>query len=416
MSLVRRLQAASSPIGPNPFQSVNRYPFWSSATQAGKTVTVERALRFDAVWACIRLRSSATWQTPIRIFERLDEDDSQPARGHRVTKLLARPNSEMNRANLLGLASTHLNAQGNSYWGKKFSGVVDADGNDIVSELWPIPADCVRVIREDGEKHFYVRDADTGREYPDPSTSGEIIHFMGFSLDGLVGLSPIGFARETIGAGLAADHFEHVFWRNSGVPPLVLTSEQELTDAARKRMRRDWDRVQRGFRNAWRTAILEAGVKPMPLSLPKIDEQFLATGNHTVQAVCRWFGVWPSMIGAASADTMTYKNLEGEALRFLMFSMSPEWALIEQTLEGDQDLFPMRLGDVEPQFFPKFKRDDFLQVDPLTQAKLDALSTAGRLWELPSEIRKRRNLPPDPRVDDATFNPPGKDPSVGAAG
>jgi HK97 family phage portal protein len=104
---------------------------------------------------------------------------------------------------------------------------------------------------------------------------------MGFSLDGLTGLSPIGQAREAIGAGLAMDHFLNVFWKNSGVPPLVLTSEQELSTAARKRIRRDWDRVQRGFRNAWRTAILEQGVKPTPLSLPLKDAEFIATATRT---------------------------------------------------------------------------------------------------------------------------------------
>jgi phage portal protein BeeE len=82
----------------------------------------------------------------------------------------------------------------------------------------------------------------------------------------------------------------------------VLTSEQELTStAARKRIRRDWDRVQRGFRNAWRTAILEQGVKPTPLSLPLPDAEFIATGDAHVQKICRWFGVWPSMIGASAA-------------------------------------------------------------------------------------------------------------------
>jgi HK97 family phage portal protein len=412
MGLVRRLHAAS-PIGPNPFDSINRYPFWGAQTQAGKTVTVDRALRFDAVWACIRLRAWATWQTPIRVFERVGVDDSQPAARHRMKKLLAKPNPEMVRANLLGLTSMGLNTQGNAYWGKSFTRVL---GQDVVTELWPIPPNFVRVIREGGEKHFYVTDADTGREYPDPFTSAEIVHFMSFSTDGLVGLSPIGYARETIGAGLGMDHFLNVFWRNSSIPPLVLTTDGELSDAARKRMRRDWDRVQRSFRNAWRTAILEQGVKPTPLSLKPADAEFVASGNHTVQKICRWWGVWPSMIGAASADTMTYKNLEGEALRFLMFSMNPEWALIEQTMEGDPDLFELRAGDDEPQFFPKFKRADFLEVDPLTAAKIDALATAGRLWELPSEIRKRRHLAPDPRVDDATFNPPGKDPSVGTAG
>jgi HK97 family phage portal protein len=414
MGLVRRLQAA--PIGPNPFDSINRYPFWAASTQAGKTVTVDRALHFDAVWQCIRLRAWATWQTPLRVYQRLDDDNSQPAKGHRMTKLMFKPNPEMVRANLLGLTSTHLNQHGNAYWGKSFSGVIGPDGNELVDEIWPIPAACVRVKREGGVKVFYVTDADTGREYPEPFTSGEIVHFMGFGNDGLTGLSPIGYARESIGAGLAMDHFLNVFWKNSGVPPLVLTSDQELSDAARKRMRRDWDRVQRGFRNAWRTAILESGVKPVPLSLSLPDAQFVANGAHNVQKICRWFGIWPSMIGATSGDTMTYKNLEGEALRFLMFSMNPEWSLIEDTVSGDPDFFPMRLGDVEPQYFSKFKRDDFLEVDPLTRAKIDDLALAGRASQLPSEVRKREHLPPEPLLDDITYNPPGKPASPGTEG
>lgn len=416
MGLVRRLQAAS-PIGPNPLDSLNRYPFFGAATHSGKTVTVDRALHLDTVWQCIRLRSWATLQTPLRVYERLADDNSQPARGHRMTKLLYRPNPEMVRANLLGLTSSHLNAQGNSYWGKSFSGVISpVDGHELVDELWPIPASCVRVVREGGVKHFYVTDADTGREHPEPFTSREIVHFMGFSMDGLTGLSPIGYARETIGAGLAMDHFLNVFWKNSGVPPLVLLSDQELSDTARKRMRRDWDRVQRGFRNAWRTAILEQGVKPHPLSLSLPDAEFVANGQHSEQKICRWFGIWPSMIGATSGDSMTYKNLEGEALRFLMFSMNPEWSLIEETVSGDPDFFPMRLGDVEPTHFTKFKRDDFLEVDPLTRAKIDDIAVAGRAWEHPSEVRARRHLTPDPRLDDPAYNPPGKPVAGGSAG
>jgi len=415
MGLARRLAAA--PIGPNPFDSYNRYPFWSSATQAGKTVTVDKALRFDAVWQCIRLRAWSTWQTPIRIYERLDEDDSRPARGHRATKLLKKPNPEMVYANLMGLASMQLNSQGNAYWGKSFSNVRDINGNPLINGLWPIPADFVRVVREGGVKHFYVSDADTGYEYPEPFTSDEIIHFMGFSKDGLVGLSPIGYARETIGAGLGMDHFLNILWRNSGVPPIVLTSDHELSEPARKRMRRDWDRVQRGFRNAWRTAILEQGVKVEALSLPLKDAEFILSSDATVQKICRWFGVWPSMVGASTGHDMTYKNLEGEALRHLMFSMNPEWSLIEQTIEGDADLFPVRPGDVEPQFFPKFKRDEFLQVDPLTAAKIDALSLGGRAWQLPSEVRQSRHLPPDEQLDDNAYNPPKSgDPGVGTEG
>jgi hypothetical protein len=102
MGLVRRIQAAAAPIGPNPFDSLIREPFFSARTNAGKTVTVDTALRFDAVWACIRLRANSTCSNmPIRVYERLGDDDYRKARNQRVIKLLRKPNREHNRVERL---------------------------------------------------------------------------------------------------------------------------------------------------------------------------------------------------------------------------------------------------------------------------------------------------------------------------
>ena len=405
MALVRNLQASMGlplPTGPNPETTRwYRMPFWSGGTKAGKTITVERALQFDAVWQCIRLRAWTTGQLPIRIYERLGEDDSRPAPNYQANRPLKQLNREHTRMAGMGLASTYLNSWGDAYLGKTFN----ASGK--VAELWPIRSDLVRVSREDGIKLFWIRDADSRVEYPEPFTDGEIIHVMGFSLDGLRGLSPVGMAREAIGAGLAMDEYQNRFYRNSSIPPLILSSDQVLSVAARKRMRRDWERVSRGFRNSWRTAILEQGVKATPLALPQKDSEFIKGSEHNIQKITRWFGLWPSMIGATDNSSMTYKTIEGDSLRFLMFSMTPEWVLFEQAFEADRDLFPRRPGDLEPPFFPKFKRSDFLQIDPLTQAKIMATANGRRAWMLPSEQRKELHLPPDLRLDDPVFNPPG---------
>ena len=408
MGLVSRLQAAS-PVGPNPRDSWIREPFFAASSHSGKTVTVDKAMQFDAVWACIRLKSYTAGQMPIRIYERLTEDESRPAPNQRVGRVLRRPNGEHVRFNLWQLAEAHLNSWGDAFLGKRF------DSLGEVRELWPIRPDLVRVSRENGVKLFFVKDADTGLEHPEPFTSNEIVHVMGFSLDGLRGLSPIGMAREAIGAGLAMDHHWNSFYKNGAVPPLVLTSDLPLDAEGRKRVRQDWNRVARGVSKRWNTVILEQGLKPMPLSLPMKDVEFVATADHGLQKICRWFGVWPSMIGAPSGDSLTYKTLEGEALRHLMFTMNPELSLIEQSLEADPDLFPMRPGDLEPRFFPEFARGKFLQADALTEAQVFKTATGGRAWMLPSEVRKIKNLPPDDSIDDPGQNPhrTSPDPAAG---
>ena len=61
----------------------------------------------------------------------------------------------------------------------------------------------------------YVFELTNEKGEPDPRTytSREIIHLFGFSLDGMVGLSPIGYARESIGAALAMDEYANSFFR-----------------------------------------------------------------------------------------------------------------------------------------------------------------------------------------------------------
>jgi hypothetical protein len=89
---------------------------------------------------------------------------------------------------------------------------------------------------------------------------------------------------------------------------------------------------------------------------------------------------------------MTYKNLEGESLRFLMFTMNPEWSLIEQTLEATKTSSRCGPATYESQFFPQFERDKFLQVDPLTEAKVFSIATGGRAWR-----RRARSAAQEPR-------------------
>jgi len=400
VSLAGRLFQAA-PGAPNPSNTLwLREAFFGAGSQAGKTVTVDSALRFDVVWACIRFRAFGVGQLPLIVYERLGDEERQRARNVPAARLLRRPNPEHVQMNAWGLVSTHINSWGNAYIGKKFW----PDGT--VRSLWPIHPQLVRVAREGGVKLFYLRDAETFVEDPEPFTAAEIIHVMGFSLDGLVGLSPIGYARESIGAGLAMDEFANKLWSNGGIPSGFLSTDQELSDETIKRLERRWNRRHRGSFNARRTAILEAGMKYNTVALPPDDAQFLGTQELSVRKICRWFNVSPSMVFGTNGDSLTYKTVEGEALRFLVFELNPELVLIEQTLEWDPDLFPRRPGDVESRWFPEFLADAMLRADTLNRGRSYALSLGGRAWQLPSEVRRREGLAPDPRLDDPTFNPP----------
>ena len=388
MSFVRRLAGA-------PVQERAHYeqlePNWLhqlfGKSAAGKTVTVETAMQLDAVVGCVRLVSETVGAFPLKTYEERDEGEvRREVRKHPTYELLhRRPNPEHPPVTFWGLAATHLLTWGDAFIGKSFG-----RGNRV-ERLWTVHPQRVEVKRENGRKLFIV-DGD----YEQPYTSDEIIHVLGFTLDGMRGLSPIGMAREAIGAGLAIDEYTNRFFSNSALPIGVLETDQTLSDDAQKRVRRDWERRHKGVRNAAKVAILEEGLKFHALSLPLKDLEFVALQNLSARKIARIFRVPASMIDADadSGKSLTYRTVENDNLQFLIHTIRPWLKRIAQSLALDQDLFPPGSG-----LMCEHVVDDLLLTDAKSQNEAYATATGGKPWMRPSEVRRKKNMPPDPELD-----------------
>jgi len=378
---------------PSPLES-----FFGARTQAGKTVTVETSLGLDAVWACIRILEGSIGQVPLLVYERLGDDERRRVSGHATARLLRKPNREHTGRRWRGLVMTHLASWGNAYIGKSLTG-------NRVTGLWPIKPDRVRVERRGGEKLFWVRDA-TGQESRRPYTADEVIHIMGFSLDGITGLSPIGMAREAIGAGLAMEEYLNRFYSNSAMPRVVLQSDKELSEGAARRLERRFNRLYRGFSKAHKTAVLEEGLKAHVLTLPAKDMEFVAQQNLGVKKAARFFGIPASRVDAEMNQGLTYRNIAEDDLQLLKYGLAPWFVEIEEALEFDPDLFPHDRRSGESRFFPEFKTDALLRVDAKTRSEIHERATGRRPWMRPSEVRRIENLPPDDELDEVEASPP----------
>ncbi|MGH7341741.1 MAG: phage portal protein, partial [Candidatus Rokuibacteriota bacterium] len=127
--------------------------FLGGRTFTGKTVTVESALAFDAVVACVRLLSESCGAFPLKVYERTADDRKRPLPAHNTYRLLHdRPNWEQPPVTVWGLVMTHLVTWGDSFLGKTF----DAKTGAVIA-LWPIKPDRVRVERKNGHKIYWVR-------------------------------------------------------------------------------------------------------------------------------------------------------------------------------------------------------------------------------------------------------------------
>ena len=66
----------------------------------------------------------------------------------------------------------------------------------------------------------------------------EILHIAGLGFDGIQGLSPIGMAKNTLGAGLACDEYTARFFANDATPSGVFEHPGTLGKNTAAKLRR----------------------------------------------------------------------------------------------------------------------------------------------------------------------------------
>ena len=138
-------------------------------------------------------------------------------------------------------------------------------------ELIPVPSELVNFWQDTAGHVWYdITHPYNGAVMRLAST--DVLHYKGYTRDGLHSLSVLQRASQVIGAGLDAQAYQGRYYSSGGQPSGVLSTEADLggyvkdkagkpTDVTRKdALRREWDRIHSGPDNAYRVAILDHGV------------------------------------------------------------------------------------------------------------------------------------------------------------
>lgn len=357
------------------------------ASYSGKTVSVASSLGLVPVYSAVSLLSGAVGQLPLICYR--TGEDRERAEGTRQWDMLHdQPNPEMAADELWEIATSHLNLWGNAFIAKMRAG----DGR--VAELWPLDPKRIQVGRKDGKRFFTIVEQ-PGVVF----TETDILHIRGLGTDGLVGYSPIQLARQMLGNVMAMEEFQGNFWRNGAAVSSVLLHPQKLSEEANKRLAESWKGLFSGPANAGKTAILEEGMTLDKLGMPLEDAQFIETAKFNDLRVAQLFRIPPYMLGAEIGSSLTYSTTELQGIDFVRWSLSRWLKRIERSLERDPDIFPPSLG-----IFPEFLVDSLLRAS--TKERYEAHKVgidAGFL--LPSEARRKENLPVVPGIDDKPRKP-----------
>ncbi len=359
--------------------------FGAPVSKAGVMVSEDSSMRFSAVYACVRILSESIASLPLKIYKRGPDGSKKPATNHPLYKILHDVmNSEQTAFQGREEIVAHLCLWGNAYLKKIYN------NQGKITELIPLPPWKVTVAWDYSrpkpyQKRFYVTESDGTQK---PYFESEILHIPGLSLDGKKGLSPIAYAREAIGLGLAAEIFGSEYFGQGTNLGGTLESPNALSDSAYNRLKQNLRESHQGIDKAHGTMILEEGLKYNKTTIPPEDSQFIETRKFQLNEICRIFRVPPHLV--ADLEKATFSNIEHQSIEFVVHTLRPWLVRIEQAIfmqlltESEQD-----------RYFVEHTVDGLLRGDVKSRNEAYAIGRQNG-WLCADDIRSLENMDPLP--------------------
>ena len=347
MSLSNRLRKAGEQRSNNQFLEPLLPGRSLYSTPAGVDVNADTAIRMSTVYACVRLLGDTISSLPLSAYVRRGRARISYASAYgEMPGWVTKPNPDSTRLEFYEQVISSLNLHGNA-----FILTVRDDMGDV-QELYCINPLQVRIRRPDpmGEIEYVVTIGQNSQNQVngfydnvlpvDPAanktmvlTKNEMLHIPMFRLPGqMLGLGPIGAARITLGAAMAAEVYAASYFGNAANPGGVIESPGEMTEEQISDIARNWNMSHTGPYRAGKLGILTGGASFKPLMLNAADAQLLEVRRFGVEEIARLFRVPISLLGHPVAGAMSFASVEAQNLSFVQHSLRPLLERLEQAL------------------------------------------------------------------------------------
>ena len=357
------------------------------ASDADVTVTDERAMMVSTVFACVRLLVQTGATLPLGFYTRTEDGREPLAQNHYLCQLLKyQPNNFMTAKEFRQALWTQRVLWGNAYAKIKWSGTRPVS-------LVPLKPEFMQVSRGNDGLIYEYSTSEGIKEYP----QREILHLKGFSADGVMGLSALAYARQSLGLSVSADR--SAAKSINGKASAVLELDEIPNDAQRKQLRELYGAGNKTseFMSDGGLMIVPGGMKYRGVSMPPDDLQLLESRQFQVPEICRFFGVPAVMIdGNAGATSAWPASYEQQVLSFLTFTLKPY-------LEEWEDKLPASLLTLKDRqnLFAEHNVEGLLRTDSAGRADFLSKMVQNGLMTR-NEGRKKENLAPKEGADELT--------------
>ncbi|HEV2502341.1 MAG TPA: phage portal protein [Mesorhizobium sp.] len=348
---------------------------------ADEAVSVEGSMNLSAFWAGVRITAETVGSLSFEMMERDRSGRKVRVPDHDLQSLFsASPNADQTAVEFWEGRMLGLCTSGNGFAEK----VESANGKRLIA-LNSMPADTQGKRNANGDIEYTFYDRGKQERLPEE----KVFHIRGFG-DGIMGLSPVEYARQTLSLTIATEKFASQSYsrglRSKGffVMPAGKTLNKEQRDDARKTL----VEANSGKNAPW-AGVLEGGVEFKSVSLSMRDAEMIMNRRFNVEEVCRWIGVPPIIIGhAAEGQTMWGTGVSAVMQAWYTLRLRTYLKRIEQAIS--KRIFS---PEDRARFSVKINYEDLLRGDTVARSAFyTALLNAGVMTI--NEVRALEGLPP----------------------
>lgn len=351
---------------------------------SGVDVSERSAMTLAAVWRAVNLTASTVASLPLKVFK----DSPSGLRVEQENTLFMDPMyPEVTWHEGIETLTASLVLYGDAFGLKIWN-----EAGTRIARVLPLDPATVGIRRveptPDNPSGKLFRLQGVGEEL----TPFEVMHIPGMSFNGLSGLPVVGYAKEAIGAGIAAEQVAAKMFDSGLLTGGILQAEADMSDEQAEQARQRWRDKTSGLVRSYEVALLSVGWKFIPTQLPPEQAQWIESRHFSVAEIARFFGMPPALL-FEYGDT---GNVEADKLgaQWLRFGLNGVLRRIEQRLS--MHLLPRGT-------FCEFTREGLLQGTPGEQIDvLIAQVEAGLLTvDEARAIMNRKPLPKEEKPEPA---------------
>ncbi len=290
-------------------------------SSSGLTVTPLTALGASTVFACVNLVARQMATTPLHVYEKTASGKVR-ATDHPLYSILHDSwNDSLTSAEAIIAMQGNFTLRNNAFALIRKAGFNRyGPGREVVG-LDPIDPIDMKVT--DDPLHPYMLKGEKLER-------NQVLHLRGLSFSGMIGIDPVGIARDSIGLAIALQDEVARFFANGAKVGALLSTDSKLTSDQAEDLRKRFDDRHKGTGKAGRTAILSNGLKLATERFSMTDSQSKEQRDFQNRVIAQLFNVPLHKIQIN--DSIPRANNEEQNRQFITDTLRPFAVLWEQSM------------------------------------------------------------------------------------